>query len=66
MKLKIMYDFLKNDLKFYDLKRIKRIVDFIIEQTKEEQDPQFRKHKRFSINSKLFLYVNKKEIFKGE
>ncbi|MBR2385729.1 tRNA lysidine(34) synthetase TilS [bacterium] len=66
MKLKIVYNFLKNDLKFYDLKRIKRIVDFIIEQAKEEQDPQFRKYKKFSINSKLFLYVNKKEIFKGE
>ncbi len=66
MKLKIVYNFLKNDLKFYDLKRIKRIVDFIVEHASEEQDPQFRKYKKFSINSKLFLYVNKKEIFKGE
>ncbi len=66
IKLKLIYNYLKDDLKFYDLARIKRIVDFIIDHAKQEQDPQYRTHKRFSINSKLFLYVNKKEIFKGE
>ena len=40
-----------------DLKRIKRVVDFIIEQANEVQDPQFRKYKKFSINSKLFLFL---------
>lgn len=66
IKLKLIYNYLKDDLKFYDLVRIKRIVNFIKETLLETQDPQFRKYKRFSINSKLFLYVNKKEIFKGE
>lgn len=65
IKLKLIYNYLKDDLKFYDLVRIKRIVDFIQKTLLETQDPQFRKYKRFSINSKLFLYVNKKEIFKG-
>ena len=64
IKLKLIYNYLKNDLKFYDLVRIKRIVDFIIEHATEAQDPQYRTHKRFSINSELFLYVNKKEILK--
>lgn len=66
MKLKLIYNYLKEDLKFYDLERIKRIADFIEEHATEVQDPQYRTHKKFSINSKMFLYVNKKEIFKGE
>lgn len=66
IKLKLIYNYLKDDLKFYDFIRIKRIVDFIIEHSTQAQDPQFRPYKKFSINSKLFLHVNKKEIFKGE
>ena len=65
IKLKLIYNYLKEDLKFYDLARIKRIVEFIEDHATQSQDPQYRTHKRFSVNSKLFLYVNKKEIFKG-
>lgn len=66
LQLKLMYNYLKNDLKFFDYKRFQRIVDFIKEHATKEDNFNSRKYVKFSINSKLFLYVNKKEIFKGE
>ena len=66
LQLKLMYNYLKSDLKFFDYKRFQRIVDFIIEHANKEDNFHSRKYVKFSINSKLFLYVNTKEIFKGE
>ncbi len=66
LKLKMMYNYLKCDLKFFDYKRFQRIVDFIDEHANKEANFKSRKYVKFSINSKLFLYVNQKEIFKGE
>lgn len=66
LQLKLMYNYLKNDLKFFDYKRFQRIVNFIIEHANKEDNFHSRKYVKFSINSKLFLYINKKEIFKGE
>lgn len=63
-KMKIIQNYIKNDLKNPNSRKIEQIIDFIEETVKEKQDPQFRKWKKFSINSELFLYVNKKEIFK--
>ena len=65
-KMKIIQNYIKDDLKNPNSRQIEKIVDFIDETTSEKQDPQFRKWKKFSINSSLFLYVNKSEIFKGE
>ncbi len=66
LQLKLMYNYLKSDLKFFDYKRFQRIVDFIIEHANKEDNFHSRKYVKFSINAKLFLYVNTKEIFKGE
>lgn len=65
-QMKIIQNYVKDDLKNPKSAKIKQIVDFISKTFKEKQDPQFRKYKKFSINSKKFLYVNKKEFFKGE
>ena len=65
-KMKVIQNYIKENLKNPNSRKIEQIIDFIEETIKEGQDPQYRKWKKFSINSKLFLYVNKKEIFKGE
>lgn len=65
-KIEIIENLIKNDLKNPNLKKIESVVDFIDETLNENQDPQYRKWKKFSINSELFLYVNKKEIYKGK
>ena len=64
--MKVIQNYIKDDLKNPNSRKIEQIIDFIKETIDEGQDPQYRKWKKFSINSKLFLYVNKNEIFKGE
>ncbi|MBR1977301.1 tRNA lysidine(34) synthetase TilS [bacterium] len=66
LQLKLMYNYLKGDLKFFDYKRFQRIVDFVVEHANKKDNFNSRKYVKFSINSKLFLYINQKEIFKGE
>jgi nucleoid DNA-binding protein len=63
-KIKILQNYIKDELKNPNLKKIEQILEFIEDEIKKGQDPQFRKWKTFSLNSKKFLYVNKKEIFK--
>ena len=65
-KLEIIENLIKDDLKNPNLKKIENIVQFIEDTLNETQDPQYRRWKKFSINSELFLYVNKKEIYKGK
>lgn len=64
-QIKILQKYIKNDLKNPNFSKIEQILNFIKDTVEEKQDPKWRKYKRFSINSKVFLYVNKKEIFKG-
>ncbi len=63
-KIKILQNYIKDELKNPNLKKIEQILKFIEDELQSGQDPQFRKWKTFSLNSKKFLYVNKKEIFK--
>ncbi len=63
-KIKILQNYVKDELKHPNLKKIEQILEFIEDEITRGQDPQFRKWKTFSLNSKKFLYVNKKEIFK--
>lgn len=65
-KIEIIENLIKDDLKNPNLKKIEDVVSFIDNTLNEEQDPQYRKWKKFSVNSELFLYVNKKEIYKGK